>query len=66
MDNLIETLVNTRINGNSIKGCKTYENMLKRISKKDLENYALNFGFSSLYGNKLEMIEQLRNKIEGR
>ena len=66
MNNLIETLVNTRINGNSIKGCKTYENMLKRISKKDLENYALNFGFSSLYGNKLEMIEQLRNKIEGR
>lgn len=66
MFNLVEALVNTRINGNSIKGNKTYENMLKRISKDDINNYNQSFGNNVvLYGSKLEMIEQIRNNLGG-
>jgi len=61
-DNLVETLVNTRVNGNSIKGNKTYTNMLKRITKDDINEYYNAFVASGvLYGTKLEMIEQIRD-----
>ena len=61
----VEELVNTRINGNSIKGNKTYEAMLKRVSKDDINNYAFELEMPKLHGSKLEMIEQIRNRIAG-
>ena len=62
---IVAQLVETRINGNSIKGNKTYEGMLKRISKDDINNYSVSLGGGVLYGSKLEMIEQIRNNLEG-
>ena len=59
---IVEALINTRINGNSIKGNATYKSMLKRITKRDIQNYNSSFSNSVLYGNKLEMIEQIRNR----
>ena len=59
---IVEELVSTRINGNQIKGCATYENMLKKITKQDIQDYNSNFSDSVLYGSKLEMIEQIRNR----
>ena len=68
MDNAtkIEILVETRINGNSIKGCDAYENYLKAITKGDLKSYgSWTYGLT-LYGTKLEMIEQIREHLEKR
>ena len=65
-DNTVMELVNTRINGNKIKGNKTYEDMLKRVTKEDIKNCSYNWGNVSLYGSKLEMIEQLKNICENR
>lgn len=65
---IIEELVNTRINGNSIKGNKTYENMLKRVTKDNILDYHNLYSidcFENIYGSKLEMIEQIRNSVEG-
>ena len=61
--NIVEQLVATRINGNSIKGNKTYENMLKRVTKDSIRNYNEYFigHISVLNGTKLEMIEQIRD-----
>ena len=60
--NLVETLVETRINGNRIKRNSTYEAILKRITKQDIANYSCLLGANtSLTGTKLDMIEQLRN-----
>ena len=64
--NIVMELVNTRINGNRIKGDKTYENMLKRVSRADITNCSYNWGNKMLYGSKLEMIEQLRHICENR
>ena len=59
----IELLVETRVNGNSIKENETYENMLKSLTKNDIRSYA-NFQYGlNLYGSKLEMIEQIRNEV---
>lgn len=65
-DNIVMELINTRINGNKIKGNKTYEDMLKRVTKEDIKKCSYNWGNSSLYGSKLEMIEQLKNICEKR
>jgi len=65
MLNIVEQLVNTRINGNSIKGNATYENMLKRVSLADIQLYADNFGIMTYGRLKLDCIEQIRNKLEG-
>ena len=35
----IEALIETRINGNSIKGNKTYENMIKSLRNWDFRTY---------------------------
>jgi hypothetical protein len=35
----IEALIETRINGNSIKGNKTYENMIKSLRTNDFRAY---------------------------
>jgi len=35
----IETLIETRINGNSIKGNSTYENMIKSLKSTDFMAY---------------------------
>ena len=64
----IETLIAARINGNNIKGNKTYENMLNSIRVRDFWFYANTMGWElgeAFYGTKLEIIESLRNSIEG-
>ena len=60
---IVQQLVETRINGNSIKGNKTYERMLKRITKDSINNYNRYFvgHTKELFGSKLEMIEQIRD-----
>ena len=65
MYKLVNTLVVTRINGNSIKGNETYENMLKRVTKHDINRYALdNLDFAIETGlSKLNMIEHIRYEI---
>jgi len=56
----IQVLIETRINGNSIKGNKTYENMIKSLRTKDFSDYDLNF-----FGTHLTMyIYKKINKIE--
>ena len=56
----IETLIETRINGNSIKGCKTYENMIKSLRTKDFTLYDSNFdGYPTMYiYKKIDKIEK--------
>ena len=57
----VSELVDTRINGNSIKGCKTYESMLRQVTKNDIFYFVENeFGLSK-FGTKLEMIEEIRD-----
>lgn len=36
----IQALVETRINGNSIRGNKTYENMLRSVTLRDITSFA--------------------------
>ena len=62
---IVGALVDTRINGNSIPGNVTYVNMLRRVKKEDINEYAGDYGMSDLYGSKLEMIEQIREYIIG-
>ncbi len=57
----VAELVDTRINGNSIKGNITYERMLKATTAVTIRNYAHAMGVGNIYGSKLEMIEQIRN-----
>ena len=57
----VSELVDARINGNSIKGNKYYENMLKNTKSVTIRNYAHQMGIGNLYGTKLEMIEQIKN-----
>ena len=63
---IVQELVNTRINGNQIKGNSTYEAMLKSVSKDDINNYSMSLGGSEVFGSKLEMIEQIRNNLTSR
>ena len=57
----ISELVDTRINGNSIKGCETYESMLRQVTKNDIFYFVeKEFGLSE-FGTKLEMIEEIRD-----
>ena len=59
-DCIVEELVATLQNGNKIKGNKTYENMLKRVSKDDIEQYCSCYvSRKKLYGKKIEMLEQI-------
>ena len=62
---IVGELVDTRINGNSIMNNKTYVNMLRRVKKEDINEYANEYGMADLYGSKLEMIEQIRDHITG-
>jgi len=71
MRNLVQELVETRINGNSIKGNKTYEKMLKRVSFKEIASYAFCVGCEWNYDNigrsrKLDLIEVIRNFFDTR
>ena len=63
---IVEELVDTRINGNQIKGDSTYEAMLKSVSKNDIKNYSMSLGGPEVFGSKLEMIEQIRNNLTSR
>lgn len=58
-------LIDARINGNSIKGNKTYENMLKSVTKKDIQYVASDCAYGLVNGTKLEMIEQIKNMSTG-
>jgi len=63
---IVEQLVETRINGNSIKGNSTYEKMLKRVTKHAINYYScsvVGYGFDTGL-SKLKMIEEIRNTIE--
>jgi len=62
----IEALIETRINGNSIKGNKTYENMIKSLRTKDFRAYESNFeGLDTLWiYKKVDKIEKYREIIE--
>ena len=64
MYEIIEQLVNTRINGNSIKGNKTYENMLKRVTMADIQRYAYDFDILCYGLSKIDCIENIRNSLE--
>jgi len=66
----IEQLVNTRINGNSIKGNKTYENMLKSVKVVDIVNYGLDMGVNINYEpsykpSKLYLINYIKDILTG-
>jgi len=66
MRDLVQELVETRINGNSIKGNKTYEKMLKRVSFREITAYAEIVGCEWSYNDigrsqKLDLIEIIRN-----
>ena len=63
---IVEELVDTRINGNQIKGNETYEARLKSVSKDDINNYSMSLGGPELFGSKLEMIEQIKNNLTSR
>ncbi len=58
----IQTLVETRINGNSIKGNSTYENMIKSLRTRDFNEYeALNEINVTLWiYKKIDKIEALK------
>ena len=62
---IVDDLVETRINGNSISNNITYKNMLKRVSKEEINEYATEYGMSHLFGTKVEMIEQIKEYIVG-
>jgi len=69
MRDLVNELVETRINGNSIKGNSTYEKMLKRVSFTEIASYARYMSCSWNYedigrSQKLDLIEIIRNCIE--
>ena len=63
---IVGALVDTRICGNSIMKNKTYSNMLRRVSKTEINEYADDYGMPDLYGTKLELIEQIKEHIIGR
>jgi hypothetical protein len=65
----IEALIETRINGNSIKGNKTYENMIKSLRTNDFRSYEnenFNGVLSTLWTyKKIDKIEIYKNFIIG-
>ena len=63
---IVGELVDTRINGNSITNNVTYANMLRRVKKEDINEYANDYGMHDIYGSKLEMLEQIKEHIIGR
>ncbi len=63
---IVDELVSTRINGNSISNNGTYLRMLKRVKKEDINEYANEYGMADLYGTKIEMITQIVEHIIGR
>jgi hypothetical protein len=61
----IEALIETRINGNSIKGNTTYENMIKSLRTSDFTYYDENFeGRPTMYVyRKIDKIEVYVNLL---
>ena len=59
----INTLIETRINGNSLNCCKHYQELLKKITKADLALHVSRWGDGEikLYGSKAEIIEQMKD-----
>ena len=58
----INTLVSTRINGNSIDSSSYYKNLLKQITKEDLALHVARWGNDrKLFGTKKEIIEQMKD-----
>ena len=70
MQNFVDELIEARINGNAITGISrdmTYQKMVKRIRKKDIQHYNMIYGnYKKLYGSKIEMIEQIKDFIINR
>ena len=59
----INTLIETRINGNSIDSSSYYKNLLKQITKEDLALHVARWGDGiKLYGTKAEIIEQMKEQ----
>ena len=63
---IVGQLVDVRINGQSIRNNTTYVNMMRRVKKEDINEYANDYGMADLYGSKLEMLEQVKEHIIGR
>jgi len=63
---IVEQLVDTRINGNSIRGNDTYERMLKRVTKSEINHFSVCLlGYAIETGlTKLQMIEDIRDAID--
>ena len=59
----INTLIETRINGNSIDSSSYYKNLLKQITKEDLALHVARWGDDGikLYGTKAQIIEQMKD-----
>ena len=59
----IEKLIETRINGNTIDSKSVYANDVKKITKDQIVHHAKYDYDLDVYGSKIEMIEQIKNKI---
>jgi len=59
----INTLIETRINGNSLNCCSHYLQLLKKITKADLALHVARWGDDGikLYGTKAQIIEQMKD-----
>jgi hypothetical protein len=65
----INTLIETRINGNSITKIDTYANMVKSLTSKDILNYCVenypDFSFVHRIYKKADKISALADLITG-
>ena len=67
-EQIIEELIETRINGNSIKGNDTYEKMIKRITFQDILRYANNNNYKWSIedigrNQKIDLINSIVNNL---
>jgi len=68
---IFETLVETVVNGNKIKGNETYMNMIKRIQVDDIKRYAhvlnLKWDINDIGRNqKIDMITSIAKNINSK
>jgi len=66
---IIEELIETRINGNSIRSNDTYEKMIKRITFQDILRYANNndykWSIEDIGRNqKIDLINSIVNNLD--
>lgn len=60
---IINELIETRINGNSIKNNKTYMSMINRITINDILTYANSYGYAVQGVTKINLIESIVKSI---